>query len=409
MQAQAVSGNVYTADGEAMESIMVTVNDDMSNASETFNDGSYRFWELPDADSYSIKPHKVEANVLNGVSTYDLVLITRHILGIQSFETSFQMVAADYDASGTITTFDVINLRRLILRMDQDFRYTDAWRFVDANFDFEGISRTSIPEFPEERMLEAVVAGQASVDFVGIKMGDVNNSANPNSLSTIDERNSNELYLSATPQLFDNNYTFTVSAADFNNLSTMQFTLHFDANQLDFQGINSLNLSGLSKDNLGLQDIENGIITFSWMDIEGLTLAKDTDLFELNFTVKNRVPNASLILNSSLTPAIAHDTAGIPLKISLQNTLPATVAVVAITPNPVRHSAILTFATETTENAILKLYSLDGKLLQTYEQTAFAGQNEFQIQRAQLATTTAVVYQLQVGTQIQQGRIVLVD
>jgi hypothetical protein len=58
---------------------------------------------------------ELDDNPLNGVSTYDLVLIKNHIDGDLPFTSPYQYVAADINRSGTITTFDILELRNLIL------------------------------------------------------------------------------------------------------------------------------------------------------------------------------------------------------------------------------------------------------------------------------------------------------
>lgn len=66
---------------------------------------------------------------LNGVSTYDLSLISRHILGLDTFASPFQYIAADANYSGGITSFDILLLRRLILGI-ADTIPAGSWRYI---------------------------------------------------------------------------------------------------------------------------------------------------------------------------------------------------------------------------------------------------------------------------------------
>jgi hypothetical protein len=70
-------------------------------------------------------------NPLNGVSTYDLVLISKHILGLEPLGTPYKMIAADANKSGSITTFDIVELRKLILGIYTDLPNNTSWRFID--------------------------------------------------------------------------------------------------------------------------------------------------------------------------------------------------------------------------------------------------------------------------------------
>ena len=45
--------------------------------------------------------------IASAVTTFDLVLISRHILGLEALDSPYKMIAADVNMSGTISTSDV--------------------------------------------------------------------------------------------------------------------------------------------------------------------------------------------------------------------------------------------------------------------------------------------------------------
>jgi hypothetical protein len=96
----------------------------------------------------TITPH-LDENPLNGVTTFDLVLITKHILGIQLLDSPYKMIAADVNNSSTITTADMIQLRKLILGIYDDFPNNTSWRFVDADYVFPDPTNPWLQEFPD--------------------------------------------------------------------------------------------------------------------------------------------------------------------------------------------------------------------------------------------------------------------
>ncbi len=67
---------------------------------------------------------------LNGVSTFDLVRINKHILGVELFENPFQYIAADVNNSATITTLDIIEIKKLILGITAELPGDISWRYV---------------------------------------------------------------------------------------------------------------------------------------------------------------------------------------------------------------------------------------------------------------------------------------
>ena len=81
--------------------------------------------------SYTITPFK-DGDPLQGLSTWDLVLISKHILGLAPFTEPWQLIAADLNCSGTITTFDIIEARKLILGITTSLSGCGGatWKFV---------------------------------------------------------------------------------------------------------------------------------------------------------------------------------------------------------------------------------------------------------------------------------------
>jgi hypothetical protein len=63
----------------------------------------------------------LDVNASLGVSTFDLVLITRHILGETLLDSPYKLIAADVDNSGYISVSDLIQLRELILSVRTSF------------------------------------------------------------------------------------------------------------------------------------------------------------------------------------------------------------------------------------------------------------------------------------------------
>mgnify|MGYP000727113042 CR=1 FL=1 len=61
----------------------------------------------------------------------DLVLISKHILNVERLDSPYKMIAADVNNSQTITTLDLIQLRKLILGKIDKLPESSSWRFFD--------------------------------------------------------------------------------------------------------------------------------------------------------------------------------------------------------------------------------------------------------------------------------------
>lgn len=161
-QAQSsLEGKVMTRDLQPIEKVVVTLTGSGQPVQTytTLQDGIYRFDNLTFPNEYSIKAERND-NHKNGVTTSDLVLIVKHLLGIELFDTPEQLIAADANHSLAISAVDLIEIRKLILGINTEFQFNTSWSFV-----------------PDE----IIANNSGSVyNFIGIKIGDVNNTVKPN-------------------------------------------------------------------------------------------------------------------------------------------------------------------------------------------------------------------------------------
>jgi hypothetical protein len=169
------SGAIATEEALAVENVEVSLSGQTSMTMMTAADGEYAFAGLQEGYDYTVTP-QLNANYLNGVSTFDLVLISKHILGVQPLGSPYKMIAADVNNSKSITTLDLIQLRKLILSIDTEFENNTSWRFVEAAYNFPNALNPWFEEFPEVVNVNNLPAtGITGADFVAVKIGDVNN------------------------------------------------------------------------------------------------------------------------------------------------------------------------------------------------------------------------------------------
>jgi hypothetical protein len=72
----------------------------------------------------------------NGVSTLDLVLIQKHLLGIKALDNSYDLIASDANLSGSISAADLFEFRKLILGVEDELSGGKSWRFVEGSYSF---------------------------------------------------------------------------------------------------------------------------------------------------------------------------------------------------------------------------------------------------------------------------------
>ncbi|MBK8557077.1 MAG: hypothetical protein IPL65_15475 [Lewinellaceae bacterium] len=180
---------------------------------------------LPFASQYQLTPFKND-NFLNGVTTIDLVKINKHILGQEPLDSPYKMIAADVNHSGSITSFDIIELRKLILGIYAELPDNTSWRFVDQDFVFPNPFNPFETLFPEAIDRHNVQTTPSYGNFVGVKIGDVNNSAAANAnVQASEDRGGLGYVLNIEDTYLRAGAIATISCQTDESAVAMQFTL----------------------------------------------------------------------------------------------------------------------------------------------------------------------------------------
>lgn len=178
-QTTTVSGSILTASQEIATNVNLTLSGDGFSQTVAVDElGNYEFTDVPINLSLTIVGSK-DDNFLNGVSTFDLVMTSRHILGVATFETADQYIAMDVNQSGSITAFDMIQLRRLILGITQELPNSTAWQIIAT----ERLIRVNDPNGDNDDLLPispfTTTTDPHIINFTAIKIGDANGNAIP--------------------------------------------------------------------------------------------------------------------------------------------------------------------------------------------------------------------------------------
>ncbi|MFK7933655.1 MAG: HYR domain-containing protein [Saprospiraceae bacterium] len=171
-----LAGNIRTFTGTEIEDVEMSLNGTMHKEMLTDVRGDYAFNEVENGGDYTVVPHK-DDHPTAGVTTFDLILIRKHIVGLQPLTNPYQLIAADANRSGTITTLDVVQLQKLVLGLDRNLANNTSWRFVDADYQFPEPTNPWATAFPEVISYNNLAADDMAADFIAIKIGDVNGSS----------------------------------------------------------------------------------------------------------------------------------------------------------------------------------------------------------------------------------------
>jgi hypothetical protein len=172
-----ISGGVFTELDTPVAGVTVTLTGDDSLVAITGNDGLYSFAVEP-GGNYVITPSKNnDVRIANGVSTLDILIMQRHVLALDLFASPYKIIAADGNETGSVTTLDIVLSRSVILGNSVSYPIGRLWEFANSDFIFPN-PQSPLP-FEKSRSYFNVLSDITKQDFIGIKLGDVNDNWDP--------------------------------------------------------------------------------------------------------------------------------------------------------------------------------------------------------------------------------------
>jgi hypothetical protein len=287
-----VLGSIHTEDGLPVVGVGIDLQSGNSFlAGATHDDGRFGFATVPGCGSKLLRLNKNDAHN-NGLSTLDLILVQKHILNRAPLDSPYKLLAADVDMSGTISTLDLIKIRKVILSIDTTLNDESSWRFIPVDFQFSDPTNPFLNALPTAVDLQAN-GTEYSRNFIAIKLGDVNNSADPgnNTQATdgqLDPRSNGLIVGLENRQLqAGQQYSVQLTTKDLASLTGYQLGLRFAPSSLEIIDIEADGLAYMSEHNFAILN-QQGILTHSWHNPEGSAVAikPGTRLFTLHLLAK---------------------------------------------------------------------------------------------------------------------------
>ncbi|MEZ5043159.1 MAG: hypothetical protein R2828_24900 [Saprospiraceae bacterium] len=173
-----ISGQIKTAQGELIGGVTVELLDENGQTvAASYNNANYTLTNVPTGQSYTIRINKPGA-VLNGVSTFDIVLLHKFILAIDASLNPYQLIAGDVNQSGTLTTRDIVYMRSLVLGLTNTLPDNGNWRFFPTGLTFQNPQNPFFDLGSTSHVIQ-VDGNISDLNYTGVKLGDVNDTALP--------------------------------------------------------------------------------------------------------------------------------------------------------------------------------------------------------------------------------------
>jgi hypothetical protein len=410
-----ISGIITTDNTEPVTGVKIEVSGSAQLNQTSSTNGTFNFTQLQLGNDFTVAA-QLDKDHLNGVTTFDLVLLQKHILGAQTITNPYRLIAADVNNSKTISTLDLIQIRKLILNIDQRFNNVTSWRFVDAAYKFPDPTNPWAETFPEVVNVNDL-AGKVEANFIAVKMGDINSSAIVSNVANSEVRGNKALNLQTEEQAMKTGQRYAVSirAKDLDKIQGYQFTLQVDPAQAKIENIE---YNGTMKaEHFGFFP-QTGQITTSFVRSPQTSAAisktsGDDVLFTLMLKAESNIALSQILnINSRLTPQEAYNVQDELMDVKLMvsdATLSDKAVLYQNKPNPFVDQTAIDFYLPNATSAVLTIHDVKGAMLYKVKGNYSKGNNQVILKQEHLHTSGVLYYTLETADFTATQKMVLLN
>ena len=408
-----IIGNIRTETGKAITA-QVTLSGGNSPSPTVVKSSDYNFSNLLRGGNFSIKAFR-DTDWVNGVTTYDIALMSQHALDIVPFNTPYKLIAGDVDRDGTIDATDLLLTRKLILHQINSISGNTSWRFIPKS-----TVLPSAPSPPPTNLQESIAYTNVmdtirNADFIAVKTGDVNTSAQNFAPNLVQVR-SVGLKLGIDDRQLQSSKIYDLEIlADAADLVAFQFTLNFNKNILKILNIQSIDLQDFNTSNYAIFN-ENGLATMSWNG-QNLNNLKQAKIFKMTVQAQQNIKlSDALFLTSDWTKAEAYNMSGEASNVQLHfvntsGTMQSEndFAILPNVPNPFSTETMIRFRLPAESDVELRIFDETGRVLKTINRSFSKGYNEIPLtlDAPSVKTSGVIFYQLKTATHSATQRMVI--
>jgi len=297
-----ISGNIKNPTGSIIPNVTVNINGNQTLTTDV--NGNYSYTAIANSSNIIMPSKNNDKIIANGVNGTDISLIQSHILKKVILNSPYKLIAADVNNDGAVNGTDIALIKSLILKHITQFTGNRLWTFVDSSYSF------SVPSNPfpyhDSISISNVSTNQKGINFIGVKLGDVNYDwdaavfGNSNRVNPIELFNDNISVNSAATLV-----RIPIKVKNFKNIMGMQYTLNFNSDVLKLKSVEN-NQLGVD---YNMDFAGDGKLPFLWVDgaNQPRSLEDSTVLFELVFNKMRDLTNENISISSDITSINAFD------------------------------------------------------------------------------------------------------
>lgn len=355
----------------------------------------------------------IQDKPLNGVTIIDVLKLSKHILGIELLP-AFGMLAGDVNGSGSISTFDVVEIQKFLKGIYINWPSPGIWRFIPSySLPF---SNPSNP-FQGTQFSGSLTASELqafngdTIKLIGYKKGDVDGDANFGSPSLGTSGDSLGLFMPDIQLQAGVPVSIPVYLQNSMDILGMQLELWGSPGTIVFDTITAGQLDGdlLSTHPGGMPKNK---IRFSYVEME--SLAAGVPLFFVHLISNSNIAlkDALQIRQADFQSMLADsDCKSFRLVLSFSNSVSTNnpkadgLRILAARPNPFVNQAQLQIDLDKPASVLLEVLDLTGKTLFLEKSNLTAGIHFLEIPGAVVPQGAMVLYRVTAGGYSWTGKL----
>ena len=255
-----------------------------------------------------------------------------------------------------------------------------------------------------------------NIDFIGVKIGDVNGSAEFNAQHEIQTENRGLpfTFLSSDVSYKTGDIVkMDITAGADADILGYQYTIDFESNDLEYVSYEPGTIA-LDDANIATNNIENGYITTSWSNANVTHITKEDKLYTLTFRAKtNNTLSNSVEINSMITKAEIYNSQlnaeNVVLTFSRSTTSEDYLSVYQNVPNPFNNKTNIGFDLGKDANVTITLMDITGK--KVYERTAFytSGSHNMLLNAEEIGVRGMIYYTIEADGYAVSKKMLIID
>jgi hypothetical protein len=391
VQTRQISGTITDEHSLYLDATTIGLYQDNNVIEETeIIDGNYSFENISVSSNLLMMPVKQD-DPARGLSTLDILLIQQHILGLRLLDSPYKRMAADVNHSGSITAADLVEMKKVLLQVQLDYSSELSWGFADLNMEMDPESTMQVDLFEGTHIIPST--DDLEIDFVGYKLGDVNESIVGSDFYASNPRSVDVLYVNPIVE----GDRWSLALEENQELAGFQMQLEFAENAPKIKSVYAEALDLKLSDYYVIQKEGKTYVNISWTNKEAVLLAQGENLLTIQFEENLDSKSEYVYLNSEYLNAEAYDAntdvhSILPRNLADTNSFGFTLD--QNRPNPWSNATVISYTVPSDQNISISLWDIAGKKIMEQSMFKRKGKHSFTINYNENLNPGLYFYQL---------------